>query len=733
MAEIFSSVDQIDYQALFRSLPNPYIAFLPDDPAFTIIAENDAHAKMAGVSSKATIGRPLFEVFPDVSSKFQKTGVSELAESLRTVIRTGKPDTLQTLHYDIPDGKGGYMQKYWRVTHIPVFDKNNKVAVVYQATEDITDNVISANRIQVAERQLNQLMESGLIGTWNWDVKKGVITGDKYMASMFGLESSKMAAGLPLEAFTIAIHPDDRSAMRKQIARTLKHEDVLSMEYRTLRPDGSVRWVMARGRVERNDKGEPLQFPGFLLDITNRKVIEKNLSFLAEAGAKLSASLDFKKTLQSIAKLAVPEIADWCTIDMFDEDGNLQIVAVEHKDPAKVKWGVELRNRQGPPNLNEEHGLGYVLRTGEYELYPEITDEMLVASARSKKELQLARSLGLSSIIYVPINIEDRTIGAISLISTEQKRHYTASDLDMARELAGRASTAVMNARLYRDAQSELAARRKLEEELRVANDELEHRVEERTRQLQVTNVSLQRSNQELQDFAYVASHDLQEPLRKIQAFGNLLEEEYAEQLGEGRDYLERMRNAAKRMSALIEDILSFSRVTTKARGFTPVNLNVITGEVISDLETRIQDTKAEIHVSKLPTIDADAMQVRQLLQNLIANALKFHKPDVTPVIKISAVKEISQTDKREYCKLEVADNGVGFDEKYLDRIFAVFQRLHNRDAYEGTGIGLAVCRKIVERHGGTISAHSAPGQGATFIVILPMTHKQRRQGETTK
>jgi light-regulated signal transduction histidine kinase (bacteriophytochrome) len=238
----------------------------------------------------------------------------------------------------------------------------------------------------------------------------------------------------------------------------------------------------------------------------------------------------------------------------------------------------------------------------------------------------------------------------------------------------------------------------------------------------------LNRSNQELQDFAYVASHDLQEPLRKIQAFGNLLEEEYGDKLGDGKDYLRRMRSAAARMSALIEDILSFSRVTTKGRSFTPVDLNKVAVEVLEDLETRIEDTGATIHIEKLPTIDADAMQVRQLLQNLIANALKFHKPDVAPVVKISSLTEISQRDRRKLCTITIQDNGVGFDEKYLDRIFAVFQRLHSRDSYEGTGIGLAVCRKIVERHGGTISATSKPGHGAAFIVSLPVHHKK---GET--
>ena len=272
--------------------------------------------------------------------------------------------------------------------------------------------------------------------------------------------------------------------------------------------------------------------------------------------------------------------------------------------------------------------------------------------------------------------------------------------------------------------------------ELSQANGKLTAEIAERRRaeeELQRFTGELERSNRELQDFAYVASHDLQEPLRKIQAFGDRLHAKCSEALSEqGQDYLRRMQNAAGRMQSLITDLLMFSRVATQAKPFTPVDLGQVTREVVSDLEVHIEALGAQVQVGELPTIEADPMQIRQLMQNLISNALKFHRPDVSPVVTIEAsdFEEAPSQSAEPFtpprlCQLTVADNGIGFDEKYLNRIFTVFQRLHGRSAYAGTGVGLAVCRKIVERHRGSITARSRPDQGATFVVTLPYRQSQ--------
>lgn len=252
------------------------------------------------------------------------------------------------------------------------------------------------------------------------------------------------------------------------------------------------------------------------------------------------------------------------------------------------------------------------------------------------------------------------------------------------------------------------------------------------TMMLQYTQ-KLEHSNRELADFAYVASHDLQEPLRKIEAFGERLVNKYSSILpDDGKMFVDRMQNAAGRMRTLINDLLSYSRVTTGAKEFQNASLSKVLGEVLSDLQIRIEETKATINFDQLPTIECEPMQMRQLLQNLLGNALKFRKADVLPIITISA--EIVPADETtaigSHAKLIFADNGIGFDNEFKDKIFTIFQRLHSRTEYEGTGIGLATVRKIVERHGGTINADGQLNIGSKFYVTLPI--EQNKKGTAT-
>ena len=257
---------------------------------------------------------------------------------------------------------------------------------------------------------------------------------------------------------------------------------------------------------------------------------------------------------------------------------------------------------------------------------------------------------------------------------------------------------------------------------------ELEDRVRQRTAELEAANRdlklsagNLERSNRELQDFASVASHDLQEPLRKVQTFGDRLKATSSTGLdSQGLDYLNQMLSATSRMRALIQDLLMFSRINSRPREFVAVDLARVTHEVLADLEVRVAESGAQVQVGELPVVEADPMLMRQLLQNLIGNALKFHATDRPPVVRVRSLAAADASNGDDLCTVVVEDEGIGFEEKYLDRIFTVFQRLHGRNEYEGTGIGLAICRKIAWRHGGEITASSSPGRGATFTVTLP-------------
>lgn len=269
--------------------------------------------------------------------------------------------------------------------------------------------------------------------------------------------------------------------------------------------------------------------------------------------------------------------------------------------------------------------------------------------------------------------------------------------------------------------------------ELNDIKDNLEQKVEKRTAELKEANKNLEASNSELQQYAFIASHDLQEPLRKIITFTRIIEERFLEKTPEAMMYMDKIITSSERMRTLINDLLNYSRISIDPK-FVFTDLTKIVNQTLVDLEVSISEKNARVEIDDLPVIEVVPEQITQAFQNIISNALKFSKKDVAPLIKISAemVQEKSAKSKPsangEYCRITITDNGIGFDEMYLDRIFGMFQRLHGKSEYKGTGIGLSITKKIIENHNGLITAKSKEEEGSTFIIVLPVNQTAERQ-----
>ncbi|AFZ16190.1 PAS domain S-box protein [Allocoleopsis franciscana] len=476
-------------------------------------------------------------------------------------------------------------------------------------------------------------------------------------------------------------------------------------EWTYIRKDGSRFPVLLSITAVRDLEGNITGFLGIGHDITECQQAEAELQrqhrrsqLFTEITLKIRQSLQLEDILQT----TVTEVQKILQVDRVliyrvwpDGKGCTVTEAVQPGWPAIL--GMSFAEEVFPLKYQELYRQGQVHAIADVEqAYAEMTPCLL----------EFLHPWGVKAKLVVPILLSGQLWGLLIAHHCTHPRPWTSFETELLQQLSEQIGLALAQAQL----------------------------LERETRQ----RLELARSNAELQEFAYVASHDLQEPLRKIQAFGDRLKVKYSEVLTEqGRDYLKRMQNAAERMQALINDLLTLSRVTTRAQPFVTTKLTQVLQEVLSDLEVSIQQANGRIEVGELPILEADPIQMRQLLQNLIGNALKFYRQEEPPIIKIYS-QQLTDWERQptqglnriERCQIFIEDNGIGFDEKYLDRIFNAFQRLHGRSEYEGTGMGLAICRKIVERHDGTITAQSSPNLGATFIITLPL---QQRQGDRAK
>jgi PAS domain S-box-containing protein len=578
-------------------------------------------------------------------------------------------------------------QKTVLTTYVPYRKPDGMVSGFYALITDITARKRAEEALRLSEERLRLATEAGRIGIFDYDIR----TGQAEFSPIYR-EVTQYGPDEPLtmEAWLTHVHPDDRQLVASTQKRAREEGTSYQYEYRVIWPDGTLHWVEVSSQVSKDAQGQASRVTGTMRDISERKQTEERLRYLSEISQVLASSLDYATTLQRVADLTVPRLGDWCAIDIPAADGSLELVAVAHVDPAKAAWARELRQRF-PPDPNAPGGVYRVLHSGESEFYPEISEEGLLARAKSDEHRTIIKNLAIRSALIVPLKVRDQTLAALTLVWSESSYRYSRADLHFAEEVAQHAAVALDNARLYSDA-------RAAEAELRLLNAELEQRVAERTEELA-------RSNHDLDQFAYAASHDLKAPLRAIDNLATWVSEDAEPALSTlSQEHLDKLRRRVKRMERLLDDLLAYARA---GRIHHPLEV-VETGALVQDIiETLMPPPGFTItHADPMPTLITERVPLE--MRNLIGNAIKHHdRPD--------GKVEIDARDLGTHVEFSVIDNGPGIAEQFHSRIFELFQTLRPSNQIEANGMGLAIVKKLVEQYGGTVQVISDNDRGATF------------------
>ena len=540
-------------------------------------------------------------------------------------------------------------------------------------SREITAEVTSQEKIAWADQQAAMTIEGSGAGSFMVALATNEII---YSPTMARIITGSEAANMTRDILLASLHPEDIGIRNRAYAEAEDNGE-LRYEARFVWNDSSVHWVRVLGRYLYDSMGKAISLSGIVMDITDR----------IESEQRLKVNEEHLRTLIEQAPVAT---ALFVGKDMVIDIPNEAMLKVWGKGRSVI--GKPLR--EALPELEGQPFLGIldrIYKTGEAHSEQGARADLVVDGRLQTfyydytyKPLKYSRG-EVYAILDMAVDVTEQVISRQELEQSEERYRQLAS--------------------------------------------ELERRVGQRTDELHQANIELVNSNNNLQQFAYAASHDMQEPLRKIQSFGSRLLSTYSDKLDDNGKYmLNRIQDASKRMSAMIDDLLAYSRLTTREGEFDEVRLDAIVHSVLADLEISIQEQKTDIIVEDLPVVWGNAPQLAQLMQNLISNAIKYRLPDQQSVIRLS-YRTVSEAEKatlpkllpdHPYIRLEVIDNGIDFDEIYLDRIFQMFQRLHGRSEFSGSGIGLALCKKVVQNHHGYITAQSQPGKGATFIVYLP-------------
>jgi two-component system CheB/CheR fusion protein len=527
--------------------------------------------------------------------------------------------------------------------------------------------------LAASEERFRLIANAASDAIWDWDLVSNEIWWSDSFYNLFRFERNGESTS---NAFRLRhIHPDDQKSVSQSIEDAINNASHhWTATYRFQKGDGTYALIADKGSVVCDEWGTPYRMLGSMVDITEAEAINQKLNIKNEELHRLIQEFTFVTDF-------MPQMV-WATQadgyhDFFNK-GWFDYTGLDYEQTKNEGWSL-------------------VLHPDDYERTLKVWNESLHTGKLYEIEYRMRRHDGVYRWFLaraLPMRNEEGVI---------IKWFGTCTDIN----------------------------------DQKAANDLLEQKVIERTGELQRANLELEISNAELLQFASVASHDLKEPLRKIHIFSNLVKERYLKDLDNGAgDYIDRIIGSSSRMTRLINDLLTFSRLSVVSL-FELSDVNVILAEVLSDLELQIREKDAVIEISNFPMMELVPGQMRQVFQNIISNALKFSREYVQPHISISCERvdscsiNAAHQENGPYCRINIKDNGIGFDEQYSNKIFTIFQRLHSRDKYEGTGIGLAITKKIIEKHNGLIATKSKEGRGTTFTIILPVLQHFPENGTT--
>ena len=567
-----------------------------------------------------------------------------------TGISTWSEDQLVPIYRD-----GGIQDVYWTFSYSPVLGDDDTVEGVLVICTETTQKVVYLQELSDSKKELEFAIDAADLGTWDLNPITNQFTSNGRLKQWFGL---KPTDEIDLSVAVSVMHEADRHTVTDAIQRALDPASggLYDIHYRIIDPlTGTERIVRAMGKAVFDEQKKPIRFNGILQDVTDQKKAELRERAAMEKIAENERN--FRNTILNapvaICILKGPEFVVEVANERMLKLWNTTGPAIMHKP---IFEGVSVVRNQGFETLlNQVYKTGDSVNIQEYPV-------QLPRDGKLEQEY-------VSFLYEAESNSKGEVTGiiAVAVLVTEQ-----------------------------------VIARRKIEEV-----------VNARTRELAESNKNLERSNADLGQFAHVASHDLQEPVRKIASYASLLETITENEAAQ--NYLRKIIDAAGRMKVLIRDVLVYSQVSNQNPLFEFVDLQQVVGDLQSEFELLIEQQQARLDYQNLPTIRAIPQQMIQLFGNLLSNALKYNRPGVPVIIGIRAERV-----ENEY-QIQFSDNGIGFEQSYAEQIFHIFQRLHRKTEYSGTGIGLAICKKIVENHGGSISATGHAGKGATFLVRLPV------------